>query len=109
MFSEIFFSEKVFRDLTNIIGQIQECEQEKDQLQKMQGIKVTRIGFVCAGGFDFESKTEFHLIDGEALYRWSEADMNAIHHITIILNAEDLCKIRPENPGVENSEKIVKR
>ncbi len=35
--------------------------------------------------------------------------MNAIHHITIILNAEDLCKIRPENPGVENSEKIVKR
>ncbi len=35
--------------------------------------------------------------------------MNAIHHITIILNAEDLCMIRPANPGVENSEKIVKK
>ena len=48
---------------------LQECEQEKDQLQKMQGIEVTRIGFVCAGGFDFESETEFILIDGEALYQ----------------------------------------
>ena len=48
---------------------LQECEQEKDQLQKMQGIDVTRIGFVCAGGFDFESKTELILIDGEALYQ----------------------------------------
>ena len=38
--------------------------------------------------------------------------MNAIHHITIILNilnAEDLCMIQPANPGVENSEKIVKK
>jgi hypothetical protein len=35
--------------------------------------------------------------------------MNAIHHITIILNVEDLCKIQPANPGVENSEKIVKK
>ena len=48
---------------------LQECEQEKDQLQKIQGIEVTRIGFVCAGGFDFESKTEFILIDGKALYQ----------------------------------------
>ena len=47
----------------------QECEQEKDQLRKMQGIEVTGIGFICAGGFDFESKTEFILIDGEALYQ----------------------------------------
>ena len=69
MFSEKLFSEKVFRDLTNISGQIQECEQEKDQLQKMQGIEVTRTGFVCAGGFDFESNTEFILVDREALYK----------------------------------------
>ena len=47
----------------------QECEQEKDQLRKMQGIEVTGIGFICTGGFDFESKTEFILIDGEALYQ----------------------------------------
>ena len=53
------------RDLTMTF---QECEQEKDQLRKMQGIEVTGIGFICAGGFDFESKTEFILIDGEVLY-----------------------------------------
>ena len=48
---------------------LQECEQEKDQLRKMQGIEVTGIGFVCAGGFDFESKPDVILIDGEALYQ----------------------------------------
>ncbi len=48
---------------------LKECEQEKDQLRKMQGIEVTGIGFVCAGGFDFESKTDLILIDGEALYQ----------------------------------------
>ena len=35
--------------------------------------------------------------------------MNAIHHITIILNVEDLCKIRPANPGVEIVKKSGKR
>ena len=48
---------------------LKECEQEKDQLRKMQGIEVTGIGFVCAGGFDFKSKTDLILIDGEALYQ----------------------------------------
>ena len=48
---------------------LRECEQKKDQLQKTQGIQVTGIGFVCAGGFDFESKAQFILIDGEALYQ----------------------------------------
>ena len=48
---------------------LKECEQEKDQLRKMQGIEVTGIGFVCAGGFDFESKTDLILIDGESLYQ----------------------------------------
>ena len=47
---------------------LQECEQERDQLRKMQGIEVTGIGFVCAGGFDIESNPGFILIDGEALY-----------------------------------------
>ena len=45
-----------------------ECEQERDQLRKIQGIEVSRIGFVCAVGFDFKSRTEFVLIDGKALY-----------------------------------------
>ena len=48
---------------------LRECEQKKDQLQKTQGIQVTGIGFVCAEGFDFESKAQFILIDGEALYQ----------------------------------------
>ena len=47
---------------------LKECEQEKSQLQEMQGIEVSGIGFVCAGGFDFENKTDFILIDGKALY-----------------------------------------
>ncbi len=47
---------------------LQECEQEKRQLQEAQGIEVSGIGFVCSGGFDFESEPEFILIDGEALY-----------------------------------------
>jgi hypothetical protein len=48
---------------------LKECEQEKDQLRKMQGIEVTGTGFVCSGGFDFESETDFILVDGEALYQ----------------------------------------
>ncbi len=46
-----------------------ECEQEKYQLQKMQGVEAAGIGFVCTGGFDFENRTEFTLIDGEILYQ----------------------------------------
>ena len=46
-----------------------ECEQERTQLQGMQGIDAARIGFVCSGGFDFENKTDDILIDGKALYQ----------------------------------------
>ena len=48
---------------------LKECEQEKEQIGQIQGIEVTGIGFVCAGGFDFENKTPFILVDGEALYQ----------------------------------------
>ncbi len=48
---------------------LKECEQEKKQLLEMQGIDVSGIGFVCAGGFDFKSETEFILLDGKALYQ----------------------------------------
>ena len=46
-----------------------ECEQERSQLQDIQGIEVSGIGFVCTGGFDFEDDGEFVLIDGKALYQ----------------------------------------
>ena len=45
-----------------------ECEQERVQLQGMQGIDAARVGFVCSGGFDFENETNDILIDGNALY-----------------------------------------
>lgn len=48
---------------------LEECEQEKEQLERIQGIEVTGIGFVCAGGFDCENKTVFILVDGDALYQ----------------------------------------
>ena len=45
-----------------------ECEQERKQLQEIQEIKVSGVGFVCAGGFDFQSREEYILIGGEDLY-----------------------------------------
>ena len=46
-----------------------ECEQERSQLQGVQGINVSRIGFVCSGGFDFENEIDYILIDGKVLYK----------------------------------------
>ncbi len=46
-----------------------ECDQEKSQLQAIRGIDVSRIGFVCPGGFDFPNKSEYILIDGKELYQ----------------------------------------
>lgn len=46
-----------------------ECEQERNQLRGIQWLDVSRIGFICSGGFDVEDKTDFILIDGKALYR----------------------------------------
>ena len=46
-----------------------ECEQERKQLQEIQEIEASGVGFVCAGGFDFQSKGEYILISGEDLYR----------------------------------------
>lgn len=48
---------------------LKECEQEKEQLKQIQGIKVSRIGFVSIEGFDFKDKHEFILIDGNSLYK----------------------------------------
>lgn len=47
-----------------------ECEQEKHQLMNMKGIEVSRIGFVCTGGFEKEDEREgFVFIDGDGLYK----------------------------------------
>lgn len=48
---------------------VEECEQEREQLTHIKGIKVSGIGFVSAGGFDFEDDQTFKLIDGKDLYR----------------------------------------
>ena len=51
-----------------------ECRQEKSQIESMPEIKVSRVGFVCAGGFDFENTDGFILIDGDELYRQPDPD-----------------------------------
>ncbi|MBQ9274175.1 MAG: AAA family ATPase [Succinivibrio sp.] len=48
---------------------LKECEQERGPLQKMQGLEVTGVGFICTGGFDFKSQADFILIDGKDLYQ----------------------------------------
>lgn len=47
---------------------IEECRQEKEQLERIQGIQISRIGFVCTGGFDFKDENEFIKLDGKDLY-----------------------------------------
>ena len=47
---------------------LKECEDEAEQIKRMLMIKASRIGFVCIGGFDFDNKEGFILIDGDDLY-----------------------------------------
>ena len=47
---------------------LEECIQEKEQLENIRGIQVSGMGFVCTGGFTFEDENEFKLIDGKQLY-----------------------------------------
>lgn len=48
---------------------LEECHQEKAQLDKIKGIEVSGIGFICTGGFSFDgAEEEFALIDGNGLY-----------------------------------------
>lgn len=48
---------------------LSECNKERDQLKNIKGIKVSKIGFVCTGGFAFDDNQEFILIDGNFLYQ----------------------------------------
>ena len=47
---------------------LEECDKEKEQLEKIQGIEVSGIGFVCSGGFSFDDENRFDLIDGAKRY-----------------------------------------
>lgn len=47
---------------------LEECRQEKEQLDSIKGITVSGVGFVCTGGFAFEGAVGFTLIDGMTLY-----------------------------------------
>lgn len=47
---------------------LEECRQEKEQLDSIKGITVSGVGFVCTGGFAFEGAEGFTLIGGKALY-----------------------------------------
>lgn len=47
---------------------LEECDQEKEQLNQMRGIEVTGTGFVCISGFGFKDNTEYILLDGDMLY-----------------------------------------
>ncbi len=47
---------------------LSECEEEKKQLENIKGIDVSKIGFVCTGGFDFENIDNFILVTGNELF-----------------------------------------
>ena len=47
---------------------LEECEQEREQLRHNQGMNISRIGFVCTGGFAFENNDEYVLVEGEQIY-----------------------------------------
>ena len=47
---------------------LEECRQEKEQLDSIKGITVSGVGFVCTGGFAFKGAEGFTLIDGKVLY-----------------------------------------
>ena len=44
-----------------------ECQEEEAQVRRV-GIAVSRIGFICTGGYDFTEAEGYTLIDGKALY-----------------------------------------
>ena len=48
---------------------LEECDQEREQLEHIRGIEKNAIGFVCSGGFAFENKSDYILIDGKSLYQ----------------------------------------
>ena len=47
---------------------MEECEQEKKQLDDIEGIKVSKVGFVSIEGFSMKKTGKYILIDGRMLY-----------------------------------------
>ena len=47
---------------------LEECDKEKEQLVTIHGITVSKVGFICTGGFESEAMKDFILIDGNQLY-----------------------------------------
>lgn len=47
---------------------IEECRKEREQLENIKGIEVSGVGFICTGGFSFDSIDGIDLIDGDKLY-----------------------------------------
>jgi hypothetical protein len=48
---------------------LEECRQEKAQLDLIQGIQAAKTGFICSGGFAFTDPNGFILLSGEQLYQ----------------------------------------
>lgn len=48
---------------------LEECQREETQVRQQPGLTVSKVGFVCTGGFDFEDTGTYTLIDGTKLYR----------------------------------------
>ena len=48
---------------------LEECQREEAQVRQQPGLAVSKVGFVCTGGFDYEDTGEYALIDGTMLYR----------------------------------------
>ena len=46
----------------------EECDLEKQQLDGIKGINVSKAGFICSSGFAFKDSKEFTLISGNDLY-----------------------------------------
>ncbi len=48
---------------------LEECRREEMQVRSQPGLSVSRVGFACTGGFDFEDEGSYALLTGEMLYQ----------------------------------------
>lgn len=48
---------------------LEECRREEAQVRGQPGLSVSRVGFVCTGGFDFEDAGHYALLTGDMLYQ----------------------------------------
>ena len=48
---------------------LEECRREETQVRGQPGLSVSKVGFVCTGGFDFEDTGIYALLTGDMLYQ----------------------------------------